>query len=57
MQKPQPKHMRKKEQLPEKLNLASRRPSAHKWVAFFRRCVSENADKGGMHYGIHSFYR
>ncbi|WP_337986337.1 hypothetical protein [Dehalobacter sp. DCM] len=38
MQKPQPKYLQKKEPLPEKLNPALRRPSAHKRVAFFRRC-------------------
>ena len=38
MQKPQPKYLQKKELLPEKLNPVSNRPSAHRRVAFFRRC-------------------
>ncbi|WP_282432554.1 hypothetical protein [Desulfitobacterium dichloroeliminans] len=38
MQKPQPKYLQRKEQLPEKLNPVSRRPSAYRRVVFFRRC-------------------
>ncbi|MDI6912628.1 MULTISPECIES: hypothetical protein [Desulfosporosinus] len=38
MQKPQPKYQQKKEPLPSKLNTASLKPSAHRRVAFFRRC-------------------
>jgi hypothetical protein len=38
MQKLQSKHLQKKEPIPEKLKPASLKPSAHRRVAFFRRC-------------------
>ncbi|MDT3700801.1 MAG: hypothetical protein RO469_15440 [Thermincola sp.] len=38
MQKLQPKHVQKKEPLPEKIKPTSFKPSAHRRVAFFRRC-------------------
>jgi len=38
MQRLQTKHQEKKKTFPEKLNPALLKPSAHRRVAFFRRC-------------------
>ena len=38
MQMQYPKQLRKKEPIPEKIKPKSFKPSAHRRVAFFRRC-------------------